>query len=122
MTTHELALLERIRSRPDILAGLPIIVGPAKRILSAGEAHGSQDIMPVLGILQQLSIGKTPAQIMAEVKWLTADDIEACKLWWRKMQDIDTRADGERVDVRALPNGYHDTTEEWLQETTKDMQ
>jgi uncharacterized protein (DUF433 family) len=97
MTTRETDLLNRLKSNPQLFGGLPILVGPMRRVLLNGtpESGPQQDIAAVFGVLGQLSIGLSAIEIKANIPWITDDDIEACKLWWRKMQDIDTRYAGD---------------------------
>jgi uncharacterized protein (DUF433 family) len=107
MTPRESELLNRLKSNPQVFGGLPILVGPMRHVLLNGtpEAGPQQDIAAVFGILGQLSLGTTNVEIKSNIPWITDDDIEACKLWWRKMVAVaDTETvkaywvDGERID------------------------
>jgi uncharacterized protein (DUF433 family) len=98
MTARETELLNRLKSNPQLFCGLPILVGPMRRVLLNGSPEGpQQDIAAVFGILGQLSIGTTPEQIKVSIPWITDDDIEACKLWWRKMLEIDTSSRVQQI-------------------------
>jgi uncharacterized protein (DUF433 family) len=83
--------MAKIIVNPQLLGGLPIILGPVVAIQQPnGPPAGQQNFVSVLTVLSLLAKGITEEQMLQDPTnyWLTQDDIDACKEWFRRVVQV----------------------------------